>query len=49
MLMLQHNNPHHFHISFEGFYWFLILAPILTALVLYSGVKLMNFFEKHRD
>jgi len=48
-MILQDNDPHHMHTDFSYFYYFLILAPVIAALLFYGGVKLLNYLESQRN
>lgn len=40
--------PHSMHADFDYFYYFLIVAPMLVAVMIYSGIKLMTYLENRR-
>lgn len=48
-MFLQDNDPHHMHPDFNYVYYFLILAVVLTALVLFVGLKVMTFFDNRYE
>ncbi len=41
-------DPHHIHPREEFVYLFWVLGPILVGLILFAGVKLMNYVDKRR-
>lgn len=47
-MFLQHDDPHRHAGGIEYFYYFLILAPFLVAVVLFVAWKLLNYLEKRK-
>ena len=45
---MQNHDTHHIHYDITDFYYFLILAPILTAVALYCMWKLMTYLENRK-
>lgn len=48
-MFLQDSDPHHLHAEPNYLYAYFILAPIIMAVVLYAGWKLMTFLESRQD
>lgn len=48
-MFLQDNDPHHLHAEPNYIYLYLILAPIMMAVVFYATWKLMTFLDSRRD
>ena len=43
--MFQADDPHHFHPNFNYLYVFLIVAPVITFVVIYLGLKLGTYLD----
>lgn len=48
-MFLQDNDPYHLHAEPNYIYLYLILAPIMMAVVFYATWKLMTFLDSRRD
>lgn len=44
-MILQDNDPHHLHHDPNHIYYFLILAVIMVAVLLFVGVRLMSYLD----
>lgn len=48
-MIWQDNDPHHMHADYSYFYYFLVLAPVIAALLFYGAIKLLNYLESQRN
>ena len=48
-MISQHQDPHHAAQDFNFFYFFLVLAPVLAAMLILGFSKLFNYLENRNS
>ena len=48
-MILQDNDPHHMHPDFNYVYYFLILAVILGAVMLFGAFRFMKYLDNRYE
>lgn len=48
-MILQDNDPHHMHPDFNYVYYFLILAVILGAVMLFGAMRFMKYLDNRYE